>query len=381
ARRRQIKMVRKLRPGFRRQRRWTLPDGSRLDLWRRRQLPVVVRSLPDGPFEAVQLAGLEIPNEAFSGEPVPVTYKWRGPWSALHDGVVILSWRQEDTTQSGTAQESTAQDSANRSDLTAWLHDHSIGFGRLHPQPIQANQTVLAPTATPPNASFEVVERTAMLPPPDAPAGRYQLTATYLNRVTGETYDLNTPQKAVQIAAPSGEAQAPDESPEQPSLATLLDAGTQLRQLAQALPLGPDALDPVFDQAGRLSLYDPIQRYLQDAEASLTYRLSQNPSDLELLYPLVLAQVLQRDAPGAIATLDQVIQTDDQNPYAYGYLGFVHLYALHPIAAERSLRSAVALAPESTELRSLHALASLMRGNLLGAWREGRRVLNSQNVD
>ncbi|MEO0408970.1 MAG: phospholipid carrier-dependent glycosyltransferase, partial [Cyanobacteria bacterium P01_A01_bin.135] len=142
---------------------------------------------------------------------------------------------------------------------------------------------------------------------------------------------------------------------------------------------GPDALGPVFDQVGRLSLYDPTQRYLADAEVSLTHRLAQFPDALSLRYALVLAQVLQRDAAGAIASLEQVTAQDSQNPYAHGYLGFVHLYALHPVAAERALRQAVTLAPDSTELRSLHAVSLLLRGNLWGAWREGRRVLHSQH--
>ncbi len=364
SRRRQAEMVRLLRPGFRRQRNWTLPDGSQLNLFRRRQLPVEVRPLPDGDAEAVQLAGVEVAGQAIAGEPVPITYRWRGPWRELHDGIVILSWEQDGT--------------------LGWLHDHSIGLGRLHPQPIQANQTVLAPSNVDPDEAFEVVEHTAMLPP-DGSAGRYRLTATYLNRSTGKTYSLATPPQTLEIAAPVaavGPAADAETEPETvPSLVTPPDAGTQLRQLAQALPLGPDALEPVFDQLGRLSLYDPIQQYLRDAEVSLSYRLAKAPDDLTLLYPLVLAQVLQRDAPGAIATLNRVTQLDAQNPYAYGYLGFVQLYALRPAAAERSLRSAVALAPESTELRSLHAVASLLRGNLWGAWREGRGVINSQNVE
>ncbi|MGF1514251.1 MAG: glycosyltransferase family 39 protein [Elainellaceae cyanobacterium] len=357
ARRRQVEMVKLLRPGFQRQRSWTLPDGSRLNLFRRSQLPVEVKALPSGSFEAVELVGLEVPPAATAGEPIPITYRWRGPWHGLHDGIVILSWR--------------------RDGAPGWLHDHGIGLGQLHPQPIQANQAVLAPSTVPPGEGFEVTERTAMLPPRDLPPGRYRLTATYLNHITGETYDLQSPPQTIQIT--SG-PEAPSDQPAS-ALVTLPDAGTQLRQLAQALPLGPDALEPVFDQVGRLSLYDPIQRYLQDAEASLTYRLAEQPDALDLLYALVLAQVLQRDAPGAIATLNRVIQLDEQNPYAYGYLGFVQLYGLNPAAAERSLRSAVALAPESTELRAIYAAASLLRGNLWGAWREGRKVINSQQVE
>ncbi|MGB3613890.1 MAG: phospholipid carrier-dependent glycosyltransferase [Elainellaceae cyanobacterium] len=359
ARRRQVKMVRLLRPEFRRQRRWILPDGSRLDLWRRRQLPVVVRSLEGVSTESVQLAELTVPPQVMPGQPTPVTYRWQGPWQALHDGVVILSWRHDGT--------------------LGWPHDHSIGLGRLHPLPIQGKQTVLAPTSLDPLQGVEVVEHTAMLPPPNLSPGRYQLVATYLNRVTGQTYDLQPSDQVLQVAAPansdeSAGAKAP--MPEAPALTAV----TQLQLLAQALPLGPDALEPVFDQVGRLSLYDPVQRYLQDAEVSLSYRLTQDPH-LDWLYGLVLARVLQRDGPGAIAALEQVTQLDGQNPYAHGYLGFVHLYALHPIAAERSLQTAVALAPDSTELRSLHAVAFLLRGNLWGAWREGRTVLNSQHVD
>jgi len=372
ARRRQGKMVRLLRPEFRRQRRWMLPDGSRLDLWRRRQLPVEVRSLERVSSEPLQLSEVTVPTRAVSGQPVPVTYRWQGPWQALHDGVVMLSWRQTDA------------------DALGWTHDHSIGLGRLYPLPIQGKQTVLAPATIDPMRGVEVVEHTAMLPPPNLPPGRYQLAVTYLNRVTGQTYNLPQPGQMLQVVASDN---APDDAPDDALVAEppgpadyspatpALTAVTQLQLLSQALPLGPDALEPVFDQLGRLSLYDPVQRYLQDADVSLSYRLTQEPQSLDWLYGLVLARILQRDAPGAIAALEQVTQLDDQNPYGHGYLGFVQLYALHPVAAERSLRTAVALAPDATELRSLHAVASLLRGNLLGAWREGRTVLNSQNVD
>ena len=349
ARRRQTTMVQRLKPDFRRQRRWTLPDGSQLNLWRRRQMPVQVQPLERLPSAAVTLTALQLPAEAIAGTPVPVTYRWQGPWQALRDGVVILTWQQD-----GAA---------------GWLHDHSIGLGQLHPQPIQSNQTVLAPTRVDPAQPFEVVEQIAMGPPSTA-QGAYRLSATYLNRVTGETYALSTPNQTLQVTASSPPAPSRTLPP--------LDAVSQLRQLAQALPQGPDALGPVFDQVGRLSLYDPTQRYLEDAEISLAYRLAQSPA-LDLRYALVLAQVLQRDAPSAIATLKDITAQDAQNPYAHGYLGFVHLYALHPVAAERALRQAVTLAPRSTELRSLHGAALLLRGNLWGAWRQAQRVLHSQH--
>ncbi|MEO0409698.1 MAG: glycosyltransferase family 39 protein, partial [Cyanobacteria bacterium P01_A01_bin.135] len=251
ARRRQVQMAQGLKPEFRRQRRWTLPDGSRLDLWRRRQMPVQVQPI-DTPVSTVELAALQLPTQAIAGMPTPVTYRWRGPWRDLHDGVVLLSWQQ--------------------GDADAWLHDHSIGLGQLHPQPIQSNQTVLAATDIDPEQTFEVVEQIAMLPPAGS-QGAYRLSATYLNRVTGETYALPLPEQRLRVTSAALE---------QEPLLSDLDAVSQLRLLAQALPQGPDALGPVFDQVGRLSLYDPTQRYLADAEVSLTHRLAQFPDALSL---------------------------------------------------------------------------------------------------
>ncbi|MEB3358483.1 MAG: glycosyltransferase family 39 protein [Synechococcales bacterium] len=343
SRRRQMDILRDLkrRPDFVRQRRWLLPDGSRLELFRRRVLPVEVQRLETGP-DQVRLEAIALPPTSPPGKAIPITYTWSGSWQALHDGLVLLTWR------SPLPQADASVGSPS------WHHDHGIGLGTLIPQPIQAHQPTLAPAVVSADQGARVIEHTAMLPPGGTPSGTYTLEAQYFNPKTGETYPLEVPAGAAIAISPDA---AISEAPE-------LDAITQLRTLAQNLPQGLDALDPVFDQVGRLNLYDPVQSYLTQAEAALTYRLQQDPDNRDDTYGLVLAMVLQRDVDGAIAALQQAIQLDPDNPYPYAYLSFVNLYALRPHAARRAADRAIALDPNRPEFRALRGLAALLQGNL-----------------
>lgn len=357
SRQRQLEITRWLRrsPDFQRYRRWTMPDGSRLDLFRRRTLPVTVEPLDTLPSDSapVQLSEVTVPEVAPAGQPVPVTYSWTGAWSALSEGEVILTWELE-TDPNATTQR--------------WLHDHSIGLGTLRPQPIQANQSVLAAAPTLNASAFRVTERTAMLPPATAAAGTYRLQATYLNQTTGESEAIATPNVRLVLDPKAKPTAAPE-----------VDRVSQLRDLARSLPQGPDALDPVFDQIGRFSLYDPIQSYVAQTEHSLRYRLQQEPTNLDYAYGLMLAQVLQRDAEGAIATLNRLAEMDADNPFAHAYLAFVNLYALRPRAAQQALQPALERRPDSKEFRGLNAAAALLQGNLWTAWRDGRFALADPN--
>jgi hypothetical protein len=78
--------------------------------------------------------------------------------------------------------------------------------------------------------------------------------------------------------------------------------------------------------------------------------------------------VLQQKVPGAIAAFERVTQLDWQNPYAYAYLAFVHLYNWNGAAASISLKPALALKPNLPELQALSAIAALMQGNLIQTW-------------
>jgi hypothetical protein len=60
-------------------------------------------------------------------------------------------------------------------------------------------------------------------------------------------------------------------------------------------------------------------------------------------------------------------------------LGFVNLYAFRPGAAQAALAPALEMAPDAPEIRGLSALASLYRGNVWGAWQQGRAAIALMN--
>ncbi len=235
--------------------------------------------------------------------------------------------------------------------ITKFIHDRAIGMGSLHPGIFQANKS---------EVGFEVIERIGMLPPANIVPGTYFLEATYLNRETGESYPIAVqPPVRVEVDPQAQILPAPE-----------LDLVTQLRMWGQKLPLGIKGLETVFEEVARVNQYDPVQDYTEQAEQTLTYRLQQEPDNLELLYSLALAQVLQKDAEGAIATLTRITELDSQNPFAYAYLAFVYLYDLNPGGAKIALKSALEIDPHQPEIRSLNGIAALMQGNLVQAWQE-----------
>ena len=355
----QSMLVRQLEadPNFAVDRTWDLPNNTRLYLYRRQQFPVEVTALPETACSTAvpQLAQVEVPAQAPPGQPLPVTYEWIGRWQALRTGLVLLTWEPE---LSQTADAPSA--------APPWIHDHAIGLGTLRPHPIQPHQTTLSAADINPEGCFRVVERLATLPPASAIAGPYQLTGTYLD-AEGAPQSLSSA-ATVTLAAQAPTLPAPD-----------LDWVTQLREVSGLLPQGPDFLDEVFDPIGRINLYDPIQDYTVQAERSLQRRWQDQPELVNYGYGLVLAQVLQLKVDAAIASLEQLVQRDAENPYAHAYLGFVNLYGLHPKAAQTALAPALELAPESPEIQGLSAVASLLRGNLWRAWQTGRAAIALAN--
>lgn len=352
-------------PRFSRVQTWPMPDGTELQLFRRDPLPVTVEPLQGPPpdWEAmlaadpgtlpVYLEKVDFVPLAPPGSPVPITYTWVGQWSALRQGLVMLDWQQK------------LPPIPNQDNSTAaWIHDHGLGLGTLPPLPIQANQRVLGPEVAPDDQWFRVTEHTAMLPPGAAIDGIYGLKAQYLDGQTGDLQPLQIPAVAITIDR---------DMPPSPSLA--LDWATELRQLAPRLAQGREGLDPVLDRLGRINIYDPIQNYLIQAEKTLEVRLDRDPSRLDYAYALVLAQVLQRDAPGALQALDRVASLDADNPFPYAYQAFVHLVCLQPRSALRALEPALSLDPQNLEVQALQAVAQLMSGNLWGAWQQGRSVI------
>ena len=316
-------------PDFQLHHTWNLGDRAQLKLFHRRQPTVQVKPLPDRSQEpgSIVLSQVTVPPQAPPGIPVPVTYEWSGNWEQLQSGLVLLTWHQAT--------------SPPRSDR--WIHDHGIGMGTLHHSSLRQQ--------------FQVIERTAMLPPADLPAGTYNLEATYLNRRTGETYPIAVPTVTLQIDPKATATPAPE-----------LDLLTQHRTLAATLPQGIKALDFIFAEVARINQYDPIQDYLAQVQLAMLSRLQLEPQNLDWAYALALSQVLQQQVQGAVAALQRVTQLDSQNPYAYAYLAFVHLYNWDGTAAAAALKPAIALRPKMPELQALSIIAALMQGDLVRAW-------------
>lgn len=363
----QSQLVRKLEesPDFAVDQTWELPDNTRLYLYRRQPFPITVTALTEDACstEIPRLTRVESPDRVPPGQPMPITYEWTGRWQALHNGLALLSWEPETAPPIDPASELSAAPQS-------WIHDHGIGLGTLRPHPIQANQTTLSDADIDPEGCFQIVERTATLPPETAALGPYRLVGTYVDTTDNASQTLTIPAISVTLDAQAAPLPAPE-----------VDWVTQLREVSRFLPQGPDFLDEVFDPIGRINLYDPIQNYTVQAEQSLQLRWQANPEQIAHGYGLALSQVLQLKVNGAIASLEKLVQQDAENPYAHAYLGFVHLYAFHPKAAQQALRPALQRAPESPEIQGLAALADLLRGNIIGAWQKGRTALNLANSE
>ncbi|MGK7922698.1 MAG: glycosyltransferase family 39 protein [Trichodesmium sp.] len=362
-------------PNFQLQKSWKLPDNSNLNLYRNQFLPVEVHPLTK-PQEKVKLDYIILSPKIKPGTTIPITYKWSGSWQELQSGLVLLTYRRENIATStvtkyidnppksplekGTLNAPPLQRWGYKTDsniskkpVTKFIHDHGMGMGSLHSGMFPANKS---------EVGFEVIERIGMLPPSNLVPGTYLLEATYLNRETGESYPIAIEQPVrVEVDPQAQVLPAPE-----------LDLVTQLRMWGQKLPLGIKGLETIFAEVARVNQYDPVQDYTEQAEKSLAYRLQQEPNNLDWLYSLALANVLQKDAEGAIATLTRITELDSQNPFAYAYLAFVYLYELNPGAAEIVLKSALELDPYQPEIRSLNGIAALMQGNLVRAWQDFR---------
>ncbi|MEG3848193.1 phospholipid carrier-dependent glycosyltransferase [Microcoleus sp. herbarium19] len=324
------------------QKTWVLPDNTNLNLYRKRLQPIEVEALNEARSQ-VQLDRVTVAAASAPGVALPVTYTWSGPWQQLQSGLVLVTWENQ---QSGDIR---------AGQTFRILHDRAIAQATLHPGILGADKFAVG---------FQIVDRTAMLPPANIAPGNYNLQATYLNRKTGETYPMNVPAVSVKIEAIGGNEQAGNQ--ERPEL----DLVTQLRAMAVNLPKGLPGLAPVFEQIGRINQYDPIQDYTVQAEQALEYRLKQEPNNLEFAYALAFSRVLQQNVKSAIAALEKVTQLDSKNPYAYAYLAFVHLYAWHPSSAQTALKPALALNPNLPEIRVLNGVAALLQGNLIQAWQD-----------
>ncbi len=321
---------------------WNLPDGSLLKLYHQEKPPVVVKRGGEGETRRqgdketrgknnISLEKVEVPEVAPSGIPVPVTYIWEGNWEELKNGLVLITWKNLDNPKS-------------KIQNPKFIHDHAIALGKLYPYSIK------------PVGKFQVTERMAMLPPAEIKNGNYTLEATYLNRLTQETYPIKLPKVTLQIDSQATSTPAPE-----------LDLPTQLRSLAANLPQGIKAFNKVFEEIGRINQYDPNQDYLVQTRKTLEYRFQQE-QNLNYAYSIALTNILQQKTESAIASLKTVTQLDANNPYAWAYLAFVQLYDFQGAAAEKSLQPALTKLPDVTEIQYLSAVAALQQGKLIKVW-------------
>ncbi len=318
---------------FNLQKTWQLEDDSQLRLYHAKQPSIEVKPIATT-SESVTLNQITLPQTTPPGKPIPVTYQWQGSWEKLQQGIVLLTWK-----------------SNNTNDI--WLHDRGIGMGALDSSNLKPEQY---------QNTFQVTENTAMLPPANISPGEYSLSATYLNRKTGETQDISL--SPINITIDSNAL--PQPAPE-------LDLVTQLRTIAPTMGDSIAGLEPIFAQTARINQYDSKQDYLTQTELSLSHRLKQSdiPKKLQQdwTYAVALSQVLQQNVTGAIVSFKKVVEFNPNNPYNYGYLAFVYLYDWKPRLAEATLDKAVVINPNIPEINTLRAVAALMQGNLIKAWK------------
>lgn len=307
---------------------WKLPDQSQVKLYHRQEKSTIIQPLTQANHQ-IQLDKVTFPDQVPSNSPIPITYEWSGNWQDFKQGIVLLSWYPK-----------------NSKDEIAWIHDHAVGQGFLY-QNISNDK------------GFKIIENMAMLPGKNLPNGDYFLQATYLDRQTKQTYPITVPEITLTIDNQAQNIPSPE-----------LDLNSQLRDIALNLNQGIAGLDKIFSQVGRFNQYDPIQDYLKQTEIILNYRLNHHPGNHQLnwLYGLVLSQVLQEDAPDAIASLKQLIALAPNNPYHHAYLAFVYLYDWQPNAAEKALQPSLKIDPNVEEFKILAGVSALMQGNLWKTW-------------
>lgn len=319
-------------PNLRLAQAWNLADGSELKLYQQ-QSPQIEVAPQASQSPQIRLQEVKVPTAVNPQQAIPVTYQVCGPWDALEQGVLILTWQNALRTSKALQHQ-------------AWVHDHGIGLGNLD------RGRSLSQSAA--RENFCVLERLVMPLPTGLAPGPYGLTAAYVNRVSQESYPLAT----------TAQMTLDDKIPLSPT--TTPDLLSQFRQLIPALRSGQ--LDPVFNNLNRMNQADPTQDYYQQLATAAQFRLQTDPDNLEQLYTLLLTQVLQRQAPAATQTAQRITQLDPKNPYAWAYLAVVYLYQWHGGQAQAALDQVARLNPNLTELKTLNIVAAIMQLNLVQAW-------------
>ncbi len=312
---RKLKSLVEASPDLKLQGDWVLPHGDKLRLYHRKKPHIVVEKL-NNDHESVTLEKVTIANQVLIDKNNAVTYKITGSWDELQNGLLLLKW------QNGQS---------------AWYHDHAIALGNLY-----------CGMKCHPQGSFRVIENLATFVPKTLPLGKYQLSALYLNRISGKITPLNTSNLTVNVTGSGRIEKTPP-----------LDLVSRMSQLAVDLRTGK--LDNIFVQIDNFNQYDPTQDYLKQIEFAANYYLQNEPNNLNWRYTLVLSQLLQRKAPALIQNLTELTKYDAQNPYTWVYLAFVYLYDFQPRQAEQKLIIAERLKPDIPELKTLKTVTNIMK--------------------
>jgi len=316
--------------------RWPLPDGSGAELFRRRQLSLEVApaACPRGGELLLELG------------PSGRSSRLIGPADQLAGGLVLLDGR-----------------------------DHAVGQGMVRPTAIRSpgppgqrsqgggqerGQGCLAITERIGPAAARA--RGARASAANASAGRADTAQppAALLLADGRQRPL-----AVRINPQLDSAAGADHAQEPSRHQLMASRHQQLLELGQLLRRGE--LDELFERVGRINQHDPEQRYLPDGARILQARLGNDPDNLDLLYPLALAQALQRQADAAAVTLSRITALDPGNANAQLGLGFVQLYRFKPWAAQPALDQAAQLNPANPTVHTLRAVAAAMRLDLAEA--------------
>ncbi|MFM7550118.1 MAG: tetratricopeptide repeat protein, partial [Cyanobacteriota bacterium] len=289
-------------PAFMAARSWALPDGSRAELYRRRQLSLEVTPAACPPAGRARL------------ELWPATGR-----SRLTATVPQLVGAQ----------------------LLLDGEDRAVGQGMVRPLLGASRSGCLA-----------ITER--LQPGVGADGLQAGQPAATLLQADGRTQPLA-------VAVRSNSAPGGSLTPE----SLMASRHQHLLELGQLLRRGE--LDELFQRVGRINQHDPEQRYVVDGETILEARLRSEPRNLDLLYPLALAQALQRKADAAAATLSRITGLDPGNANAQLGLGFVQLYRFKPWAAAAPLTTARELAPGNPTIITLQKVQRGMTGQLFKA--------------
>ena len=178
---RRLKLLVESSPDLKLQRDWLLPRGDKLRLYNRVDPYIIVSKLDKSADinkhesdntnnhkqEAITLEKVIINDQIITNQNQSVTYQMKGSWGKLQNGFLLLKWEN-------------GKDS--------WYHDHAIALGNLY-----------CGIKCSPEGNFRVTEHLSTFIPKTLLSGKYQLSALYLDRKTGEITPLNISTLTVNI--------------------------------------------------------------------------------------------------------------------------------------------------------------------------------------